>query len=102
MGGFGDHHMKKRFRLARLEQDLLRRIGNGSSRDIQLRLADEIRLAKIRVLRVELANILPSAIVGNKRYAKLEAEISTLDAISPEEILNEFLVREIKPKDVSA
>jgi hypothetical protein len=102
MASFVPHHTKKRERLARLEQDLLRSIHGDSSRDTRLRLADEIRLARIRVLRVERANFLPSAIVGNKRYAKIEAEISALDAISPEEILSEFLVRETKPHDVSA
>jgi hypothetical protein len=98
MDEFGSHHLKKRGRLARLEQDLLRSIRSDSSRDTQLRLADEVRLARIRVLRVKLASFLPSAIAGNKRYAAFEAQISALDAISPEDILSEFT----KPHDVSA
>jgi hypothetical protein len=102
MASFVPHHTKKRERLARLEQDLLRSIRGDSSRDTQLRLVDEIRLARIRVLRVERANFLPSAIIGSKRYAAIEAQISALDAISPEGILSEFLVQATRPHDVSA
>ena len=107
MASFVPHHTKKRERLARLEQDLLRSIRGDGSHDTQLRLADEIRLARIRVLRVERANFLPTAktdgkryggIVGSGRYAKIEAEISALDAISPEDILSEFT----KSHDASA
>jgi hypothetical protein len=101
MAGYVAHHTKKRERLARLEQDLLRSIRGDDSRESQLRLADGIRLARIRVLRVERANFLPSAIAGSERYAVIEAQISALDAISSDEILNEFLVRETKPHDVS-
>jgi hypothetical protein len=90
MASFVPHHTKKRERLARLEQDLLRSIRDESSHDTQLRLADEIRLARIRVLRVELSNFLPSAIAGSQRYADVETQISALDAISPEDILSEI------------
>lgn len=91
MAGYVAHHTKKRERLARLEQDLWRSIRGGRSRDMQLRLANEIRLAKTRVLRVERANFLPSASAGNPRYAAIEAQISVLEAVSSEEILSEFL-----------
>ena len=102
MANYIVHHTKKRERLARLEQDLLRSIRGGCSRDTQLRLANEIRLAKIRVLRVERADFLPSAIAGNPRYAAIETQISALEALSSEELLSEFLVQATKPYDVSA
>jgi hypothetical protein len=111
MAGYVPHFTKKRERLERLEQDLVRSIRSGDSRDRQLSLADEIRLARIRVLRAERANCLPSdgglhqrfgAWVGDKRYAKIEAEISALDAISAEEILSEYLVRASEAHNVSA
>jgi hypothetical protein len=112
MANYVAHHTKKRGRLARLEEDLLRSIRNGDLRDRQLTLADEIRLARIRVLQTVRANFLPSgggrhqrygALVGDKRYRKkIEAEISALEAISAKEILSEFSVRASKAHDVSA
>jgi hypothetical protein len=90
MAGYVAHHTKKRERLTRLEQDLLRSIRDNDSHDGQLRLADKIRLARIKVLRVELAKFVPSSRADSERYAAIETQISALNIISPEEILIEF------------
>jgi len=93
MASFVPHHRKKRDRLARLEQDLVRSIHGEDSHDRQLHLADEIRLARIRVLRAEQSNLNLTAKDYPERTAGFDKQIASLEIISPEKALAEFIAR---------
>jgi hypothetical protein len=93
MANYLFNNKKKRSRLARLEQELARSIQGEDSRDRQLHLADEIRLARIRVLRAEQSNLDPRAKDCSDRTAALDKQIASLEMISSEKIFAEFIRR---------
>ncbi len=57
MSNYVPHYTKKKERLASGEEELLRAIRDGHPRETLLRLADEVKLAIIRVLRAERARL---------------------------------------------
>ena len=84
---------KKRVRLARLEQDLVRGIRDGSPPDRQLRLADEVRLARIRVLRAEQSNLNPTIKSYGDQMTAIDKHIASLETAEPKKILADFIAR---------
>jgi hypothetical protein len=93
MANYLFNNKKKRSRLARLEQDLVRSIHGEDSRERQLHLADEIRLARIRVLRAEQSNLNLRAKDFSDRAAALDRQVASLEMVSPEKILVEFIAK---------
>ncbi len=93
MANYLAYHTKKRERLVRLEEDLTRSIRGGESRERQLVLDDEVRLAKIRVLRAERAQFEPAARGYTDRFAAIDEQIASLETIASEKILAEYLAR---------
>jgi hypothetical protein len=96
MANYVAHHTKKLERLGRLQQDLLRSLRRGDPQGRQLKLAEDVRLAFIRVLRAERAEIVPSSNGDEKRYQAIDARISALGALSPEQLLATFVKQEAK------
>jgi len=90
MANYVAHHTRKKERLLRLEQYLSRSIHEATPRAQQLLLAEEVRLARIRALRVTRATFAPKTGSQANRGAALEAKIASLEAMTPEAILNEF------------
>ena len=87
MANYIAHHTKKRERLLFWEEKLLRSISGGDSLENQLRLAEEIRLARIRALRAERATFAPASSANTERVAVLDARIVSLEAMTAKEIL---------------
>jgi hypothetical protein len=93
MANYLFNNKKKRFRLARLEQDLARSIHGEDSRERQLHLADEVRLARIRVLLAEQSNLNLTAKDYSDKAAAFDNQIASLEMILPEKILAEFIAK---------
>lgn len=83
------NHQKKRQALARRELDLARAVRRGKGDAVLLAAAEEVRLARTRVLRVELSLIPPC-----EKYAYTtqlaEEQIRRSEATSADEIMAEF------------
>lgn len=101
MASYVPHYAKKRERLQYREEKLLRSIRRGDARDSQLRLAEEVRLAMIRAIRAERATFVPRSGGHTDRVAVLDARITSLDAMTPEEILAGFTTRNTKLGGIS-
>jgi len=93
MAGYVPHFTKKRERLARLEQDLVRSIRSGESHERWLVLADAVRLGKIRALRAEHAQFEPATKGHSDRLAEIDEQITSLESAASEKILAEYLAR---------
>src|SRR5258705_4793628 len=98
MANYVAHHTKKKERLARLEQQLLRSVRGGTPRDRQLRLAEGVRLARIRALRAERATFVPRSGRQPNHGAALKAKLAALEAISSEAILAEVACDDTPPR----
>ena len=73
----------------RVEQQLARSIRDGAPRVLQLQLAEEVRLARIRALRSIKATFIPKAGGQINQGATLDAKIAFLESITPEAIFEE-------------
>jgi hypothetical protein len=82
-------YTKKKVRRLRVEQELLRSIRAGAPREAQLRLAEEVRLARIRALRATRAALKPATGPQANRGVSLERKITSAEAVTPEAILAE-------------
>jgi hypothetical protein len=102
MANYVAHHTKKKERLLFREDKLLRSIRGGDSRECQLRLAEEVRLARIRAFRSERATFVPTSSGHTERVAVLNARIVSLETTTPEEILSGFIARESRSHNESA
>ena len=90
MANYIAHHTKKTVRLGRLEQELSRSIRKAATREEQLQLAEEIRLARIRALRATRATFPPKAVSQINRGTALDEKIVYLERMTREDILKEF------------
>lgn len=93
MANYVAHHSKKRERLARMEEDLVRSIRSGDLRERQLFLADEVRLAKVRALKAERAQFEPATRGYSDRMAAIDEQIASLEVTASENILAEYSLR---------
>jgi hypothetical protein len=91
MSNYVPHHTKKKERLANREDELLRAIHDGKSRDVLLRLAEEVRLARIRVLRAERAKLVPASKWHACNLAAFDSRLAVLAASTADAVLNEYL-----------
>ena len=91
MSNYVPHFTKKRERLARLEQDLLRSIHSGTPHERLLVLADEVRHGKIRALRAEHAHLEETPGDHSDRFTMIHQKVAALETASPETILAEYL-----------
>jgi hypothetical protein len=82
-------YTKKKVRLLRLEQELLRSIRTGAPREAQLRLAEEVRLARIRALRATRAALKPSTGPQANCGVTLEQKIALAEETTSDAILAE-------------
>ena len=82
MANYVAHHTKKKERLMRLEQELSRSVRRGAPLEQQLRLADEVRLARIRALRATRATFPPKTVSQTNRGASLEDNIASLERMT--------------------
>jgi len=96
MASYVPSYTEKRERLQYQEEKLLRSVRSGESHEHQLRLAEEVRLARIRSIRAERATFVPRTGGHTDRVAVLDARIASLEAIKPEEILAEFTARDTR------
>ena len=94
MASYVPQHAKKRLRLQRLEEDLLRSIRRSDAIDFQLRLAEEVRLTRIRYLRAESEKIKPNSDNHVGQLQAMESHISSILEVSSEKILAEFKIKE--------
>jgi hypothetical protein len=98
MASYVPQHAKKRLRLHRLEEDLLRSIRCSDGIDFQLELAEKVRLARIRTLRAECEKIKPNAKNHVGQLEAIESHIASLSEVSSELILSEFKIKEFGMK----
>jgi len=90
------HYTKKKDRLGAREEELLRAIRDGQPDDRLLLLAEEVRLAKIRVLRAERAKLVPASKWHASNLAALNARIERLMATTADTVLKEYYEHAIR------
>jgi hypothetical protein len=81
----------KRKNLSLLERQLRESVRRGAPRNLLLRLAEEVRIARIRASKATKARIPPQE--GRKlsgEAAALRAKIASLQTLTPEAILDEY------------
>jgi hypothetical protein len=84
-------HYTKKCQVRRKKEECLRRlICQGAEKKKLLNAAEELRLARIRVLNAKKATIPPNYGPQDKRAAHIDGEIAALQQISAEAILVEF------------
>ncbi len=89
MANYLVHHTKKKQILARKEATLQRLIDAEAVADKLIAAAEEVRDARIRVLRVQRSIIVPKG-DADAQYAKIDAKIETLSNTSAATILAGF------------
>ena len=90
---------KKRKRRVWREGKLIASIRRGESRARQLRLAEDVRLARIRQLRSYRALIIPTFRRATERLKQFDARIAALERNTAEQILDEFVTREVRGRN---
>jgi hypothetical protein len=88
---------KKREKVARRAQELLRILERGGSEKELARAAEEVRASRIRFLRSERARIPPCG-VHEARLAELDHEIRLWESMPIEAILAEYGAKPPKPQ----
>ena len=89
MANYLVHHTKKKQILARKEAALQRLIDGKATSGKLMAAAEDVRDARIRVLRVQRSIIVPKG-DADTQYAKIDAKIETLSNTSAATILAEF------------
>ena len=83
------HHTKKKQILHRKEAALLRLVHSNAPMDRLVVAADEVRDARIRVLRVQRASIVPMG-DAEAQFARIDAKIARTVCTATATILSEF------------
>lgn len=97
MASFVANHRKKKEHLLDRENDLRRLLDREASNEKLLEAAIQVREARIRVARVKQV-IGPQSMVDNDVRIRIEGEIASLQALSAEQVLAEFVdAKERKP-----
>lgn len=89
MANYLVHHTKKKQILARKEATLQRLIDANAAADKLITAAEEVRDARIRVMRAQRSTLVPKG-DADTQYAKIDAKIDTLSNTSAATILSEF------------
>ena len=93
MASYVAHYTKKKERLHAREDKLLRSIRSGAPSESQLRLAEDVRQARIRAFRAERATFEPTSSGHTDRFELLGARMASLEAMTAKEILIRFIAR---------
>lgn len=80
----------KKDNLSRLESHLRQSVQQGAPRNLLLRLAEEVRLARIRVLKAAKATLVPKTGSQLNQGVALAAKIALLETLPSEAILAEY------------
>lgn len=91
MANYVAWHNKKRARRLWREEKLVMSIQRGEPRERQLRLAEDVRLARIRQFRSDRALIVPTLPDATERLQQFDAKITEIEQMTPDQILEEFL-----------
>ncbi len=89
MTNYIPHYAKKKQILFRKEEVLRRLVSSGSAREWLRRVAEEVRDARIRVLRAQRSGHYSKA-VRKKSTKKIDSRIQKLEEMSADAILLEF------------
>jgi hypothetical protein len=80
----------KKQNLSQLDRQLRESVRQGAPRNILLRLAEEVRLARIRALKARKARLKPMIRKQPNQGVALAAKIALLETLRPEAILEEY------------
>ena len=89
MANYIAHHTKKKQILTRKEAALARSIDANATTETLIAAAEDVRDARIRVLRSQRSTILPKG-DADTQYAKIDAKIKALSNTPTATILAEF------------
>ncbi len=90
MSNYIPHHTEKKQTLSRKEDFLRRLVIQNASQERILAAVEEVRDARIRVVRAQRATITPTA-DGQVKYDKLDARIQGIATTPLETIVAEFV-----------
>ena len=91
MANYVAWHNKKRARRLWREEKLVLSIQRTDPRERQLRLAEDVRLARIRQFRSDRSLIVPSLPDATERLQQFDTRIAEIEQMTPEQILEEFI-----------
>jgi hypothetical protein len=89
MANYVASYTKKKIRLRRLERELLQSLRTGAPHEVHLRLAEQVRLARIRALRATRAALKPATGRQPNRGLALERKLALAEASTSEAVLAE-------------
>ena len=93
MANYVARHNKKRASRVWREAKLALSIERGDPRERQLRLADDVRLARMRQFRADRALIVPTDSNATMRLEHFDTKIAEIEFMTAEQILEEFVTR---------